>query len=85
MPKWTSLQRRTKLLDLLQRGQPVVASRLADMFECNELTVRRQLESLHTKDQLPVHHDRVTELAGMPISVDNRMALLLSLQAATQL
>ncbi len=94
MAELSGKKRRAELIRLLSHGRPVVASELAKGFGCNEATVRRQLKAMRDEEGLPIVRDRVAgtyrftqkvaEIPGMLVSVEDRGALLFSLQAAAQ-
>jgi len=94
MSDWKPEQRRWELHRLLSGGRKVVASRQAQLWGCNERTVRRTLAYMRDEYNLPLEYDpidttwrytrQVDEVPAVLVSSEDRRALLFSLQAAAQ-
>jgi len=95
MKELPAQQRRMILHRRLTAGRPVIAAEVAKEWGCSERTVRRMLMDMRDIDRLPVEFDRVeqtwrytrpvAQIEPLLVDVQDRRALLFSLQAAAQL
>ena len=90
-----AMSRHQRILEIhrrLKAQQRLTAKPLAKHFECDERTIRRDLEHLRDDHQMPVEYDQknytwfyskpVTDLPATLVSIEDRRALLVAQQAA---